>query len=193
MIYCITNQMSYSSSLNIFTVVAGIFLVRGSLDTARIVTWFSAFMLSGFLLGSLIISPWLQPLEYWLITFREDPLSSLGSMVLLPAVLFMLFWVYRELRSPPVLEARATAGHKSGAPRLAFLAGSVLAVVMAVMLQLTLKGESAEKAVRLAAEQHGAEYRYFVSSINWAGRHVSARLTAYNDKETKEVAVEWER
>jgi hypothetical protein len=149
-------------------------------------------MLSGFLLGLLMIFPWMQPLEYWPLAFREDPLGSLVSIVLVPVMLFMLFWVYTTLRAPPVLEARAAAGHRSGVPRSAFVAGSALAVIMAVLLQLTLKGESAEKAVRLATEQHGSEYKYFVSNINWAGRHVSARLTAYNDKESKEVAVEWE-
>jgi hypothetical protein len=192
MIYCIANQMNYSSSLNIFAVVAGIFLLRGSLGAARVVTWFSAFMLSGFLLGSLIIFPWLQPLEYWWLALREEPLGSLVSIVLLPVMLFVLFWIYQMLRAPAVLEARAAAGHRSGVPKSAFVAGSALAIVMAVLLQLTLKGESAEKAIRLAAQQYGSEYKYFVSNINWAGPHVSARLTAYNDKESKEVKVEWE-
>jgi hypothetical protein len=191
MIYCVANQMNYSSSLNIFAVVAGIFLLRGSLGAARVVTWFSAFMLAGFLLGFLIVFPWVQPLEYWLLALRRDPLGSLVSIVSLPVMLFMLFWIYKMLRAPPVLEARAAAGHRSGVPRSAFVAGSALAVIMAVLLQLTLKGESAEKALRLATEQHGSEYKYFVSNINWAGRHVSARLTAYNDKESKEVEIEW--
>jgi hypothetical protein len=193
MIYCIANQMSYSSSLNIFAVIAGILLLKGSLGAARIVTWFSAFMFSGFLVGSLVVFPWLQPMEYWLLTFRADPLGALASIVLIPAVLSVLFWVYRELSSPQVLEARAVAGHKPGVPRSAFAAGTALAVLMAVLLQLTLKGESAEEAVRLAREQYGSEYQYFVSSINWTGRHVSARLTGYNDTASKEIEVEWER
>lgn len=53
MIYCITNQIAYSSSLNVFAVVAGIFLLRGSLEAVRYVAWFSAFMFSGLLLASL--------------------------------------------------------------------------------------------------------------------------------------------
>lgn len=192
MIYCIANHMSYSSSPNIFAVVAGILLLRGSLGAARIVTWFSAFMLSGFLLGALIIFPWMQPLDYWLLTFREKPVGPLFSIALLVVLLLFLFWVYRELRSPVVVEARVAAGHRGGVPRSAFATGSSLAILLAVMLQLTLRGESAERAARLAAERHGADYRYFVSSINWAGDHVAARLTAYNEKESKEVEVEWE-
>jgi hypothetical protein len=193
MIYCIVNRISYSSSLNIFAVVAGILLLRGSLGTARVVTWFSAFMLSAFLLGAFMVFPWLQPLDYWLLKVRESPSGFLLSIALAAVVLGWMFWIYRQLRSPIVMEARVAAGHKLGMPTSAFVAGGALAVFMAAMLQLTLKGESAEKAVRIAAQQYGNEYKYFVSSINWTGSHGSARLTAYNDKESKEVEVEWEQ
>lgn len=192
MIYCIVHEISYSSSLNIFAVVAGILLLRGSLGAVRIVTWFSAFMFAGLLLGSIFVFPWMRPLDYWLLTFHKDPLSSLLSIVVAAALLFWLFWVYRKLRSPAVIEARAAIGQKVGVPKSAFLAGSALAILMAVLMQISLKGESAEKAVRLATQKHGSQYKYFVSSINWAGNHVSARLTGYNDKESKEVRIEWE-
>jgi hypothetical protein len=192
MVYCIVNQISYSSSLNIFAVIAGILLLRGSLGTARIVTWFSAFVLAGLVLGSFIVFPWLRPLDYWLLTFRGDPLGFLLSIVVGVALLFWLFWVYKKLRSPIVMEARAAAGHRVGVPRSAFLSGSAIAIFMAVLLQLTLKGDSAEKALLLAAQQHGSQYKYFVSGINWTGHHISARLTAYNDKESKEIRIEWE-
>lgn len=192
MIYCIANRISYSSSLNIFALVAGILLLRGSLGTARVVTWFAAFMLSAFLLGTFVIVPWVQPLDYWQLKVRENPLAFVLSIALAALVLAWMFWVYRELRSPVVLEARGAAGHKPGPPTSAFAVGGALAVFMAVMLQLTLKGESAEKAVRIAAQQYGDEYKYFVSSINWTRSRGSARLTAYNDRESKEVEVEWE-
>ena len=42
MIYCIANSISYSSSFNIFAVIAGVFLYRGSLRTAVITTWLSS-------------------------------------------------------------------------------------------------------------------------------------------------------
>ncbi len=192
MIYCIVNGLSYSSSLNIFAVVAGIFLLRGSLSAARLVCWFSAFMLSGFVLGILFVLPWMWPLDYWQFTLRQAPVGSFLAIVLITAMLVAFFWVYRTLRAPPVLAARAAAGQSIGVPKSAFAAGGALAIAMAGLLQFTLKGETAEKAMRLAAEQHGAEYRYVVSSIDWAGQHVSARLTAYNQQESREVEVEWE-
>jgi hypothetical protein len=48
MIYCIANNIGYSSSFNIFAIIAGVFLIRGSLKAARLVAWFSAFLLSAF-------------------------------------------------------------------------------------------------------------------------------------------------
>jgi hypothetical protein len=192
MIYCIMNQISYSSSLNIFAVIAGILLIRGSLSAVRYVTWFSAFMLSGLVLGALIVVPWTQPLDYSLLLFRENPLVSVVSIVLTAVLLLSLFWVYLQLRSPAIVEARVAAGHRPGPPRSALVAGTTLAVFLAGMMQFTLRGESAEKAQRLAAQQNGADYKYFVSSMNWSGRRVSARVTGYNDEDSKEVEVEWE-
>lgn len=149
-------------------------------------------MLSGLLLGCVFILPWIQPTEYWVPMLRQEPLASLTSALVAVAMLLGLAWVYRALQASPVLAARAQAGQKVAVPKSAFIAGGALAVIMAVLLQFTLKGEAAEKAVRLAAEQYGAEYKYFVSSINWAGGHVSARLIAYNRKESREIEVEWD-
>ena len=38
MIYSVTKGQSYSSSFNIFAVIAGVFLIRGSLGATRLVT-----------------------------------------------------------------------------------------------------------------------------------------------------------
>ena len=193
MIYCIANQLNYSSSLNICAVVAGILLLRGHLGAVRVVTWFSAFMMSGLLLCSLVVFPWMQPTDYWLLIVRERPLGSLAYAVSAVAFLWILFWVYGQLRLPAVLEARVTAGDTRGAPISAFLSGAALAIFLAVMTQLILKGETAQEAKRLAAQQYGSDYEYFVSSINWSGGHVSARLTGYKENMSKEVAIEWQQ
>lgn len=193
MIYCIANQIAYSSSLNVFAVVAGVFLLRGSLEAVRYVTWFSAFMFSGLLLASLFFFPWFQPMDYWLLVARKDPFGSAAYVLFSIASLSMLLWIYSQLRLPAVVEARAGVGHKRSAPESAFIAGAALAILLAAMLQVTLKGQAAQEAIRLASKQYGGEYRYFVSSINWSSIHVSARVTAYNEDETKEVEVEWDR
>ena len=56
MIYCIVNDMSYSSSLNIFAVAAGIVLMRGGLKTAGVIRWTALFALSG-LIGLVLVFP----------------------------------------------------------------------------------------------------------------------------------------
>lgn len=47
MVWCIANDRSYSSSLNVFALVAGILLVRGSLKTARWVAMGASFLFAG--------------------------------------------------------------------------------------------------------------------------------------------------
>ena len=46
MVYCISRDQGYSSGLNIFVVIAGVFLWRGHLGAARIVAGFAAFFLA---------------------------------------------------------------------------------------------------------------------------------------------------
>ena len=111
MIYCIANRISYSSSFNIFAVVAGIFLLRGSLRAASIVRWFSVFMLSGFV-ALLIAWPLMQPVGLTLTQIRLNPRTSIATFAFLAFVLGLLFWLARELGREPVLAARA--GRKIG-------------------------------------------------------------------------------
>jgi hypothetical protein len=68
MIYCFIHGMPYSSSLNLFAVAAGVFLIRGSLRTATYVRWFSIFFLSG------------CGLRFWLGPQKDDRLrEALGG------------------------------------------------------------------------------------------------------------------
>ncbi|MBV8249935.1 MAG: hypothetical protein JO200_15990 [Comamonas sp.] len=78
MVYCIVKSVSYSSSFNIFAVVAGIFLLRGSLRAAAIVRGFAMFALAGHL-TLVLASPLLQPMALTLTRVRLGPLSALAS------------------------------------------------------------------------------------------------------------------
>ncbi len=71
MAYCIVNELSYSSSFNIFAVIAGVLLIRQSLRTARAVAWFAAFLLTGFT-GAAAIFPFLTPFDLWVVNLRLD-------------------------------------------------------------------------------------------------------------------------
>lgn len=192
MVYCVLNRISYSSSFNIFAVVAGFYLVKGSLGAARVVTWFCAFFLTGFGIAALLLFPQQQPLEYSFLQFRLDPLGVISTLVLMVAVLGLLAWVYTQLRAPAVVEARALVGQRIGAPVSAFLAGAALVLGLAIVMHFTIHGERGSKAALLAQQEYGSQYKYFVTSMQWGGRHVSATLTAFNQSEAKSVRVEWE-
>lgn len=190
MIYCIANQINYSSSFNIFAVIAGIFLVRQSLKTAKLVAWFSAFLLSGFA-GAAILLPFLTPLDLWGTQFRLNPLMTVLAMFASFAIVGFVFWVYRNLTSPAVLDARRSAGISAKKPISAFIVGSVLAVGLFGLMVVVTNGDSAKKAELKAREQFGSNYKYQVTSIHWSGASGSATMTAYNHDEIKEVHVEW--
>lgn len=193
MAYCIANNQSYSSSLNIFAVIAGIFLVRGSLQAARIITWFSAFMLAGILGAVVLWLPFTQPLGLWATEFRLNPIGTVLLILIAPVAIVLLFWVYRQLRSSLVVQARVAVGQGAAPPRSAFVIGLALAVGLAVMVHLTITGESGAKAVQLAQAQLGADYKYHVTGMQWSGGHYRASVTAYRDNEVKSVEVEWQQ
>jgi len=191
MIYCITRGQSYSSSFNIFAVIAGVFLFRGHLGAARVVTSFSAFMLTGFVGAVLVLFPFLQPFDLWITQVRLHPVSSLLYVGVASGVIALLLWVYTQLRSPAVVQARTAAGQSASPPKAAFLFGVLLVLGLSVALHFTLHGEAAANAMRLAKAKEGSAYKYCVTSMSWAGDHGRAAVTAYNDRQIKSVDVEW--
>lgn len=195
MVYCVVNRISYSSSFNIFAVVAGIFLLRGSLRAASIVRWFAAFLLAGFL-ALLVAWPFMQPIDLTLTQIRLGPLSAAAGVGLMALVFALLFWLYRELGRRPVLEARIAAGRKARDMRIPVATGVGLVAVLAASMALLLGGESAIKAQAMAEQQLGSAYRYHVSSLSIAknsqGTFVAGVVTAWNAKEIRQVPVRWE-
>ena len=195
MIYCIVNRISYSSSFNIFAVIAGVFLLRGSLRAASIVRWLGVFMIAAFV-ALLLAWPLMQPIDLTLTQARLSPLSALTSLGLLVLVFALLSWLVRELGRTSVLEARAAEGRKSRDMRIPAVLGVGLVVLLVVFLTLLLGGESASKAKSLAEQNLGAGYRYHVSSMNIAktsqGTIIRGVVTAWNEREIRNVPVTWE-
>jgi hypothetical protein len=190
MVYCIMNELSYSSSLNVFAVIAGVFLLRQSMKTASIVSFFAAFMLAGLGLAA-VLFPLLMPFDLLAIQFRLSPIGSMSTVV--AAVMFLAFayWVYRSLTSQAVMEARRAAGVNAKKPVVAFVVGIALAVGLFGVMAVVTTGPSAENAKLKAREQTGPGYKYYVTSMHWSGDSGSATVTAYNKSEIKEVKVEW--
>jgi hypothetical protein len=191
MIYCFTHGQSYSSSFNIFAVIAGVFLLRGHLGAAKLVTTFSAFMLGAFIGSILFVFPFTMPIGLLLAHVKQSPVLTITLCLFVPIVLIFLGWVYRELRSAPVLEAFSASGKPIGAPKLAFGIGLAIAVFLAVMLTITINGAAGDKAVELARQKLGPNYSYSTQSIQFGGGHGRAMVAAYNDSEIKYVPVEW--
>lgn len=195
MIYCIANRISYSSSFNIFAVVSGIFLLRGSLRAASIVRWFSVFMLAAFV-SLLIAWPFMQPFSLTLTQLRLNPGTSFAAFAFVVFVLGLLIWLTRELGREPIMAARASAGRKQRDMRIPAAAGLGLVIVIGIFMALLLGGDSANRAKSMAEQQVGPGYRFHVSSLNIAknnqGTFVSGVVTAWNDNEIRNLPVQWE-
>ncbi len=190
MVYSIAHHQSYSSSFNIFAVIAGMFLIRGSLKAVRATSFFAAFFVVGFS-GSALLVPFSQPLDLWRTEFRLHPASLAASLLLAVVVIGLSFWVYRELRTPPVMEALAAAGQSSRPPWRGFGAGAVLVIGLAVAWPLVMNGAAAHKAELLAMQRYGSAYKYRVRALEQYGDHYQATLTAYNKTELRTIHVQW--
>ena len=191
MIYCIKNEINYSSSFNIFAVIAGIFLLRGGLKTAGYVAFFSAFMLTAFA-GLLVIFPFMEPLALRLITLQLYPIFTVSTYLLMPILIGFVYWIYRTSTSEPVLVAREVAGLSDKKPKLAFILGGLLVAVLSPIMYSLNYGKNAEIAKSKAAELYGQEYSYHVTSMSFSGGHSFVRLKAYKEGEIKVVKVSWD-
>lgn len=190
-IYCTTNNISYSSSFNIFAIVAGIFLIKGSVRVAHIVTLFSAFLLAAFV-GLFFTFPFMEPIELRIIDFKLNPVSRQLSIVFMFFAIGFIYWVYHQLSSESVMLARKEAGMSYGVPKQAFALGIILVIGLAFAMNKLSNSESAHIARIKASEIYGEGYEYHVTHINSSGDQVYARLTAYNESEIRTVEVEWQ-
>ncbi len=195
MIYCIVHRIGYKSSFNIFSVVAGIFLLRGSLRGAAIISQAAAFLLAGFI-GLAFVWPVFFPPGLALAELRVYPLRFLASLAFAAAALGLLFWVVRQLRREAVLDAIARSGKKIPSLRGPILVGAALVVIITSIGGLSFRSERARRAEQIAASQVGNGYSFHVTSMRtvWTskGRVVSAVVTAWNDHEIREVPVSWD-
>jgi hypothetical protein len=194
MIYCIVNGISYVSCFNLFSIIAGIFLVRGSLSGAAVISRFAAFLLAA-LVGLAFVWPIFLPPSLALAELRVYPLRFLVLLSFFTAVLAVLFWVVRQLRSRVVLRASARSAIRIRSLRRPVLAAVAIVVITTLMVGLSQKGESTKRAEQIAASKVGSGYRLRVSSLSVTttaeGKIASGIVTAWNDHEIRQVAVSW--
>ncbi|RLT89443.1 MULTISPECIES: hypothetical protein [unclassified Ketobacter] len=190
MAYCIANEMSYSSSFNIFAVIAGIFLMKGGVKTARVVRWFSAFAVVAFI-GLILVIPFITPISLLVTQIKLNALSMLGSFIFGLVLIGVLVWVHIQLSTPESLKLLANEGYKTDKPKSAYIAGAALLILAVGISVVFLNGESAQKAKSLAQTQLGTEYQYHVSSMSISGNSGHASVIAYNRMEVRSVEVRW--
>lgn len=190
MIYCIANNISYSSSFNIFAVIAGILLMKGSVKTARVVRWLSAFFVIAFIF-MVVLFPATMPIQLLVTQVKLNPVGVIGLYAFSFIFIGVLAWVYKQLSSASALAALDEAGYNTGRPKSALYAALGMLILGGTMVGLMFNSESAEKARNLAKEQYGENYKYHITSLNMSRDHGSAVLTAYNSEEIKNVQVKW--
>jgi len=195
MIYSAVSGISYYSSFNIFAVVAGVFLLRGSLRAASIVRWFAVFMLASFVVLPIVFI-FMQPIDLTLTEIRLNPGVSLATFAFMGLLLALLVWVTRELGREPVMVAREHAGRKRRDMRIPAAIGVVMVLVMGIMFSLLLSGETADHARSMAEQQVGPGYRFHVSSMHIfksnQGTFVSGIVKAWDGNEVLNIPVRWE-
>lgn len=196
MVWCIVHRRSYGSSLNIFSVVAGVFLLRGSLRTARTVEFFATFMLVGFCAGSLVL-PLMYPLGYWGAVIRNQigTVEFVATIGVFVAVLVLLGWVRREMSRPEVRQAQLAAGLAPRSTVVAVGAGVGIPVILLIAMTFMSRSDVAREAVRRAELQLGGKYRYVITALKTSsgakGTSVNATVAAYNESEVRSVQVQW--
>lgn len=196
MAYCIANDIAYASSFNVFAVIAGVFLMRGSLRAASIVRSACVFLLCA-VVALAVVWPMIQPMDLTMTQLRLDPGSAVLAAVVPLLVCALLGWLVMQLSLPAVRAAQVESGLRPRRLRTPIAAGLGLVLTVSLVLNfLLLDGESANKAKALAARQLGGAYRYHVSSLSIVntqeGTEVQAVVTAWNATEVRHLPVTWQ-
>jgi hypothetical protein len=194
MVYCIVHRMSYRSSLNLFAVIAGILLMRGSLRTATAVRWFGMFFFSA---GVAMLLLWetLQPVSLTLTEFRLAPARFTGLAALMLSLLAFFYWGIRELGRNEVQLASLAARVRSRNMRFPAVLGVALVVALIVTLNVFINGETGHRMEMMAEKQVGSGYKFHVTSLSVSNpgpnESVSGVVTAWNDSEIRDIPIHW--
>lgn len=194
MIYCIANQIAYFSSFNIFSVVAGMFLIKGNLNAASFVRWFAAFILGCFA-TILVAFPFFQPIDLTITQVELSPSKFFVACAFMIFLSALLYWLVHELGRNEVLEAIKTEGRKIRSIKFTIGCGVLIVMLLAVFVRVLMGGESAGKASAIALKEAGSGYKAHVTSLNISksssGTSVSGIVTVWNKKEIRTIPVSW--
>ena len=190
MVYCIANGVNYSSSFNVFAVLAGIYVRHGHPWWVKWTTRAAGFYAAAFC-AMLLIGPFLFPRDLGALEFRLHPVGVIAGAIASIGVIAFLIWVYRELRRAPVLSIYRPQGYSPGPSWGAPVCGATLALVVGVLFASLMHGDAEQRAIMLATAKMGPGYHYFVTSISYADDRGNAEVLAYDDRAVRTVKVEW--
>ena len=194
MIYSIFNGFSYTSSFNIFAVVAGIFLIRGNLIAALITRFFVTFF-AALVFGIVILYFYLTPIDLIMVQIKLQSTSILSFALILSCVIAILIWMCIQFSTSESIQAFIGGGYKSTVPKLisfsAVAAGTLLMILIGVFFNFFYSSEVITKAVKSAQDQYGNNYQYHVASFNIENDYGIATVIAYNNEAIKVIEVEW--
>jgi len=198
LIYCISNCITYSSSLNIFAVIAGIFLYRESLKAARVIALICAILFAAF--GTMIfVSPFVMkvPLDFLLTSIKLKPAHFAGFSLFVVFLFSLLLWTYLQLTSREVYGAIVENGINVEKiwrkPKNGFAFGAAFTILLSLLVFLGISDETRIAVKAEAAKKVGHGYKYYVSSIQVSYtngvKEVTASVMAYNDNDIKELEI----
>ena len=194
MIYSIFNGFSYTSSFNIFAVVAGIFLIRGNLIAALITRFFVTFF-AAVVFGIVILYFYLMPIDLIMVQIKLQGTSMLSAALILSCVIAILIWMCIQFSTSESIQAFIHGGYKLTILKLisfsAVAAVILLMILIGVFLNFIYSSEVITKAVKSAQEQYGNNYQYHVTSFNIENDHGIATVIVYNNEAIKTIEVEW--
>lgn len=190
MIYCIANAIGYSSSFNVFAVLAGIYVRRGHPWWVKWTTRAAGFYAAAFCMMVLVF-PFLFPVDLGALEFRLHPVGVIAGTIASIGVIALLVWVYRELRQAPILGIYTAQGYSPGRSWGAPVCGATLALGVGVLFVSLMHGDAEKRAITLATAKMGPGYHYFVTRLNYAGDQGSAEVLAYDDRAVRTINVEW--
>lgn len=180
------------TSHGLFVVVLGLLFLRGNLRIVPIVTWIAAFGISNFS-TTFILLPFLSPAALWATQFRLDPVSIYLSILVKIIAIALCWWLYKQLRAAPVVSASLRSGNSASTPKLAFMIGVGIEILLASLLYFMQTSAAGVQAVELARSQYGNNYHYHLTAMSQVNGNVFAHLIAYNENEIKPVRVEWKQ
>ena len=187
MVYCIAKKINYSSSFNIFAIIAGIFLLRGSLRAVRAISMISAFMMAAFL-GLIFMLPVIFPTGLLTIYYSLHPVYGLMTFLVFALIEGFLFWTYRSLT--PLLAPAAFFKR----PSFGFLMGVCAIIFLSTVYTLARNMPDAKLVIETARKQGSPDSRYFISTYQQGRKdnkkYLRAKVMAYKPGEIKSIDVD---